>query len=58
MYISLSNSSNASSFNLVLQRLECHTREHVLFLGTLLGVQDYKKGEFSGRDNSSLAVKG
>ena len=27
-------------------------------LGTLLGVQDYKKFKFPGRDNSSLAVKG
>ena len=27
-------------------------------LGTLLGVQDYKKVEIPGRDISSLAVKG
>ena len=27
-------------------------------LGTLLGVQDYKKVKFSGRDISSLAAKG
>ena len=27
-------------------------------LGTLLGVQDYKKVKFPGRDNSFLAVKG
>ena len=26
-------------------------------LGTLLGVQDYKKVKFPGRDNSPLAVK-
>ena len=27
------------------------------FLGTLLGVQDYKKVEFPGRDVSSIAAK-
>ena len=27
-------------------------------IGTLLGVQDYKKVKFPGRDNLSLAVKG
>ena len=36
------------------QRAERYTREH----GTLLGVQEYKKVKFPGRDNSSLAVKG
>ena len=30
----------------------------VTLLGTLVGVQDYKKVKFPGRDNSSLAVKG
>ena len=30
----------------------------VALLGTLCGVQDYKKVKYLGRDNSSLAVKG
>ena len=29
-----------------------------ILLGTLLGVQNYKKIKFPGRDNSFLAVKG
>ena len=29
-----------------------------MLVGSLLGVQDYKKVKFPGRDNSSLAVKG
>ena len=41
-----------------LRLLESRVLHKGAWVATLLGVQDYKKVKFQGRDNSSLAAKG